>query len=134
MRRKIAALAAAGLLLAGAAQAQVPVDKVVVRQAVEQVLRAWNTPTLGHWLAADFAERDRLLAALSFDAPPTARLRVLSIGGIQLLEQERSDGVLRSLVSVTVRAQAEWEDLQQGFQRREGTAEYVLRIVREVPR
>lgn len=134
MRRKIAALAAAGLLLVGAAQAQVPVDKVVVRQAVEQVLRAWNTPTLDHWLAVDFAERDRLLAALSFDAPPTARLRVLSIGGIQLLEQERSDGVLRSLVSVTVRAQAEWEDLQQGFQRREGTAEYVLRIVREVPR
>lgn len=123
--------------MAGIARAEQPVTPVapaVVRQAVEQVLASWNTPTLGHWLAADFAARDQLLAALSFDVPPTARLRVLGIGGIQTLEQERGDGVLQSLVSVTVRAQAEWEEPGQGLQRREGTAEYVLRISRRVPR
>jgi hypothetical protein len=135
-RHSIAALAAASMLLVGVVRAEAPaaVDPAVVRQTIQQILASWNTPTLNHWLAPDFAGRDELLAALSFDVPPTARLRILGIGGIQTLQQERRDGVLLSLVSVTVRAQAEWEDPGQGFQRREGTAEYILRISREVPR
>lgn len=137
-RQRLAALAAACLLFAGATRAGqptlAPVDPTVVRLAVERILDAWNTPELNHWLAPDFADRDRLVAALSFDVPATARLRILGIGGIQTLRQERRDGALLSLVSVTVRAQAEWEDPQRGFQRRDGTAEYILRITREVPR
>jgi hypothetical protein len=133
---RCAALAAACALLVGVARAHepVPVDPAVVRQAVEQILGTWNTPELNYWLAADFSGRDQLLAALNFDVPPVARLRVLGIGGIQTLQQERGDGALHSLVAVTVRAQAEWEDPRQGFQRREGTAEYILRITRVVPR
>jgi hypothetical protein len=134
MRRWIAALAAAAGLWAGVVHAYPPVDPVVARHAVERVLASWNTPELGHWLAPDFIGRDQLLAALSFDVPPAARLRILSIGGVQTLEQARVDDALVSLVSVTVRAQAEWEQPGQGLQRRDGTAEYILRIARGVLR
>lgn len=134
MRRQLAALLAACGLWAGSVQAQTPIDQQLVRQTVEQVLGAWNTPELNQWLAPDFPGRDRLLAALSFDVPPTARLRILSIGAIQLLEQERTEGGLISLVSVSVRAQAEWEAPENGLQRREGTGEYILRFIRTVPR
>jgi hypothetical protein len=138
MSRRIAALAAAGLLLSGVLQAEpagrAPVDPAIARQAVEQILEAWNTPALNYWLAPDFVGRDRLLAALSFDVPPTARLRILGIGGIQTLQQERARGTLVSLVAVTVNAQAEWEEPQQGLQRRQGSAEYIVRIERRVPR
>lgn len=134
MSRRIAALAAAALLWAGVVQAQVPVDPTVARQAVERVLAAWNTPELGHWLATDYVGRDQLLATLNFDVPPSARLRILAVGAVQTLQQERRGNALVSLVSVTVRAQAEWEQPGQGLQRREGTAEYILRISREAPR
>ncbi|NLO80937.1 MAG: hypothetical protein GX093_11670 [Xanthomonadaceae bacterium] len=135
MRRWLTALVAAALLWANAGLAQTPPPEArLARQAIEQILTAWNTPELGHWLAADFAGRDQLLAALTFDVPATARLRILAIGPVQVLEQQRGAGTLTSLVSVRVRAQAEWEQPGQGLQRREGTAEYILRITREVPR
>lgn len=134
MRRGLAALLAAFLLWAGAAQAQMPVDQRVVREAVAKILGDWNTLELKQWLSSEFPGRDRLLAALDFDVPPTARLRILSIGSVQTLEQERIDRGLASLVAVSVRAQAEWEDPEHGFQRRTGTSEYILRIVQRVPR
>jgi hypothetical protein len=134
MRLRLAALFTACALWAGAVQAQAPADQQLARQAVEQILGAWNTAELNQWLAPEFPDRDRLLAALSFDVPPTARLRILSIGAVQLLEQERTDKGLVSLVSVTVRAQAEWEDAENGLQRRVGTSEYILRLIRTVPR
>lgn len=134
MRRWITALAAAAVLWVGIGQAQSAPEPQIARQAIEQILSTWNTPELGHWLATDFVGRDQLLAALSFDVPAMARLRILSIGAVQLLQQEREPGMRTSLVSVAVRAQAEWEQPGQGLQRREGTAEYILRITREVPR
>lgn len=134
MRRWITALAAAASLWLGVGQAQSSPEPQLARQAIEQVLAAWNTPELSHWLAADFVGRDQLLAALNFEVPAFARLRILSIGAVQVLEQERRPGALTSLVAVTVRAQAEWEQPGQGLQRRDGTAEYILRLTREVPR
>lgn len=120
--------------LAWSGSAQASVDQQLARQAVEQILATWNTTSLNQWLAADFPNRDQVLAALSFDVPPTARLRILSIGAAQLLEQERTDQGLISLVSVQVRAQAEWEDPKAGLQRRAGTSQYIVRLMQTVPR
>lgn len=134
IRRWLTVPLAAFLLWSLPTQARIPVDQQLVRQTVERILQAWNTPELERWLAPDFPDRNRLLAALDFDAPPTARLRILSIGAIQLLEQERTPDGLVSLVSVSVRAQAEWEEPDKGLQRRTGTSAYLLRITQTVPR
>lgn len=112
----------------------VPVDPAVVEQAVNQLFAAWNTSALPGWLAQDFAQRARLLSTLNFDLPPTARLRVLGLGGAQTLEQYRTAEARISLVRVLVRGELSWEDPRLGPQRHEGYAEYVLRLRREVPR
>jgi len=116
------------------AEGFVPVDPALVEESVRDVFESWNSPALEQWVASAFPRRDRMLNAVAGRAPVSGRLRVLSVGGVDTLSQAREDGALVSRVKVTVRAQLEWEDPRNGFQRQVGTADYVLRIVRQVPR
>lgn len=112
----------------------VPVDPALVEQAVAALVFSWNTPALEDWLAPDFPDRDRLLLALAAQVPISARLHLLGLGGVLVLEQVREDNALISLVRATGMLRLEYQDPELGFQRREGRAEFVLRLRREVPR
>jgi hypothetical protein len=112
----------------------VPVDPALVEQAVSALVFSWNTPALDDWLAPDFPDRDRLLLALAEQAPITARLQLLGLGGVLVLEQVREGSALVSLVRATGSLLLEYQDPALGHQRREGRAEFVLRLRREVPR
>lgn len=112
-----------------------PVHRSLIENAARTVIAAWNSPALAGLLGEEFYGRDQLLDAFSRQVPPGARLRLLSIGGIQTLQQQPLEaGAVASLVSVTVTAQLEYNSAEDGFVRREGTNELILRIVRRVPR
>lgn len=117
-----------------------PMTREEIEPLVRKVMAAWNTSELDSHLAEGFHDRSRLSDAVDTVAPRDAKLRVLSIQGVQTLGQfvqPDPDGGgerLVTRVSVTVRTQLEFNSPAGGFQRREGLNEYVLRITRTVPR
>ena len=115
-----------------------PVSQARIEAAVAKIAAAWNTSALGAQLADNFLDKSRLLTTLSTAAPRDAKLRVLSIQGIQVLAQfvqERAAGgaELVSRVSVTVRTEIEFNDPQSGFRRLDGTNELILLLSEPAP-
>lgn len=115
-----------------------PVSPERIDEAVQAVVTAWNTPKLAPLLADYFYGKSRLLDALNTKVPRDAKLRVLSVQGMQTLlqyVQKNESGVeqLKSRVSVTVRTQVEYNDPQAGFQRLDGTNEVILIITEAAP-
>jgi hypothetical protein len=111
-------------------QKSVPREKV--EEAVATIAAAWNTPTLARHLSKNFYDRDRLLDNLASQAPRDARLRVMGIQGMQVLDQyivpkPAGPRTMVSQVSVTVRTQVEYNDAS-GFQRLDGTNELIIEI------
>lgn len=112
---------------------QKSVDRAKVEEAVAKIAAAWNTPDLERHLAPGFHDRARLTDNLASRAPRDARLRVLGIQGMQVLDQYLQPGsagrppTIVSQVSVTVRTQIEFNDAA-GFQRLDGTNELVIEI------
>jgi len=106
-----------------------PISRELIETSVQRIAEQWNTANLEEVLADEFYDAQRLEDTLLSSAPRDAKLRVLSIQGQQVLQQYMLEGSRYSRVSVTVRTQAEFEDPQNGFQRREGTAEWILKIV-----
>ena len=117
-----------------AAGALRPVSPETVRAAIERLVKAWNTPDLEPLLSERFPDKARLLDALAAKVPRDARLNLLAIQAIQVLEQRevaRAGGGEREIVSrvsVTFRTQVEFNDPSSGFQRREGVNEAILTV------
>lgn len=110
-----------------------PVSAAKIEEAVKKIVDAWNTPDLGQMLAGNFYDKSRLVDTLNTKAPRDAKLRVLSVQGMQTLDQhlqKTGSGAEQrvSRVSVTVRTQLEYNDPQAGFQRLDGTNEIILLI------
>ncbi|MCC5858403.1 MAG: hypothetical protein JJT90_09625 [Ectothiorhodospiraceae bacterium] len=101
-----------------------------VEDFVNALLEAWNGQGLERLLAEDFPDRNRLLGDLA-ELPPTARLRLLSIGPVQTLESSWEEDALVTLLSVRVRARVELEG-EDGPRRHETTQELVIRFVRRL--
>jgi hypothetical protein len=99
-----------------------PVPKKLIEDAVRELMGAWNTENL-----------ERLLDTIVKDATRDATIRILSIQNIQTLNQftrrESEDSTLViSTVSAVARTQVELNDPSRGFQRLEGTGEYLFEI------
>ncbi len=113
-----------------------PVDRRLVVKAVNMLMDAWNTAGLEQWLADTYTDKTRILDAIDEKAPRDARLRILSIQGIQTMEQHiqtDASGVewVVSNVSATVKTQLEFNDAVDGFQRLEGLNEYMFWVAQE---
>lgn len=132
----IATPKAAGKLPADAKQVKErkPVDLQKLADAIKDIMASWNTPKLASRLSDNFYDKDRLLDALNTKVPRDARLSILSIQGIQILDQYVIPGqsgapdTYVSTVSATVRTQVEFNDPVNGFQRLDGTNEYILKV------
>jgi hypothetical protein len=110
-----------------------PVSTVGIEAAVRLIASAWNAPRLAPVLADNFYDKSRLLDALNTKVPRDATLRVLAIQGVQTLNQYLQTNaagaeLLVSRVSVTVRTQVEFNDPNKGFQRLDGTNEFILLV------
>lgn len=118
-----------------------PPDRTALQGAVKELMGSWNSGELNEKLGQEFYDKDRLLDSIGENVPRDARIDVLGIQNVQVLgqyQQESQDGrpvdILTSTVSATVRTQIEFNDPQRGFQRVDGTNEYILRITEEVER
>lgn len=108
------------------------IDRQVVEKTMRQIAESWNTPEMAKKLASGFYDRDRLTDSMNANAPVDARLRFLSIGSYRILRQEikaEADGDrLISRVSVIAKSQIEYNDPVNGFQKRQGEQEYIIKI------
>ena len=108
------------------------IDRQVVEKTMQQIAESWNTPEMAKKLAAGFYDKDRLMDSMNANAPVDARLRFLSVGSYRVLRQEikpEADGDrLISRVSVIAKSQIEYNDPVNGFQRRQGEQEYIVKI------
>jgi hypothetical protein len=110
-----------------------PVDRKIMEGAVKKLMRSWNTAGMENMLAEDFFDKSRLFDSIDDKVPRDAKLSILSIQGIQTLSQQiQTDTagaeIVVSTVSATVKTQLEFNDETDGFQRREGTNEYIFRV------
>lgn len=114
----------------------VPVDRDVIEQAMAEIAGAWNTPEMSRQFADSFYDKDRLTDTLNAYAPVDARLRLLSVGSYRVLAQQimarDGEAALISRVSVIARTQLEYYDPVNGFQRRPGEQEYIIKITQKV--
>lgn len=119
-----------------------PVDPRLVEDAVRKLYAAYgySTGAIAGMLAPSFPDRSRLLNTINQRVPRDARLRVLGIQSIRTLDQflrtDAASGAEErvSTVTATVRSQLEYNDRDVGFQRLEGTIEYLFRVKQKTHR
>lgn len=115
-----------------------PVSQEKTTSAVQEVFNAWNKGDVQKYLGPEFYDKTRLTDAVSQKVPKDAEVRILSIQGVQTLNQyqtqspETGKTEIISTVSVTANTQIEFNDINKGYRKLEGTNEYILRIVEEV--
>jgi hypothetical protein len=113
-----------------------PVERQIVERAVRRLFDAYGSDptTLEGFLGEGLRDRGRLLDTLAERLPRDARLKALGIQSAQTLNQvvqtDPESGVAErvSTVAVVVRSQLEFNEPTRGFQRLEGTIEYLLRV------
>ncbi len=110
-----------------------PVSMETVEKAVKTLFSTWNTPEMGKFISDSFYDKYRLLDSMQTLPARDAKIRLLSINNVQVLNQyvQPVDENLYnriSTVSVNARTQIEFNDPVKGFQRLEGTNEYILEI------
>ena len=115
------------------------VPREVVEKAVRDITNAWNSGRLEAYLDRDFANGFRLEDVFRFTLPRDAKLTVLSIRSVTVLDQQmRADTTkpnqpasavsVVSLVSAIVETQIEFLDGRTGFVRLPGANEFTLRV------
>ncbi|NLI75004.1 MAG: hypothetical protein GX442_01020 [Candidatus Riflebacteria bacterium] len=112
----------------------------LAREAMQRLVLSWNQGDAARHLSSDFVDRERFLTSWDGQVPRDARVRLLSVEGVQPLDQDnRLEGSPPTLLHVNTRisvratTQVEYNDPQRGFQRREGRNEYIFRIRQRIP-
>ncbi len=116
----------------------VPVSQEKVNSLTEDIIKSWGSEDLKKFISEDFYDKQRLVDSFSDKVPRDAKVRIMSVQGGQTLNQYQGVNPITnaiqiiSTVSVTATTQIEFNDMQKGFRRLEGTNEYILRITEEV--
>jgi len=112
-----------------------PVDREIVQRVIEDLFAAWNRQDgqeLSEKLHPDFYDKRRVLDAIDTNLPRDAKIRVLSISGIDtqqqyLLKKVRTSQLV-SIVAAIIETQIEFNDPAEGLQFRKGLVEYVFEV------
>ncbi|MEX0729518.1 MAG: hypothetical protein WED00_03645 [Aquisalimonadaceae bacterium] len=111
----------------------VPVPVATVEAFIHALAEAWNRQQLEPFLDPDFPNRERVIAGFPGHAVPGTRLRILSVGPVQTVEQTRRGNALVSKVIARVRAQLEIPESSGSIRREPTTQELIIRVERWVP-
>jgi hypothetical protein len=113
-----------------------PISRDQMKKKMKEIFSQWNNGDLSKYLADDFYDKTRLLDNMYEKVPRDARIRLLSVGETQIMDQREmstSTGKrIVSTVSVTATTQIEFNDPQRGFRRLEGENEYIIRVTEEI--
>lgn len=112
------------------------VDRAVIEGAIQRFINTWNTTAMNEMLDETFYDKNRLQDNMISRVPRDAKLRLLSISMIQILDQfvrpDPSGGsVMHSTISATLRTQIEFNDPALGFQRIEGINDLIFEIAQK---
>jgi len=114
------------------ASAMRPVPRQLIGTAMDRLLAAWNGNRMDKVLGDEFFDKSRLSDAMNTKVPRDAELSLLAIQSVQTLGQKQMDSpsgrLLVSTVSITASTQLTFNDPTNGYQRREGVNEYIVRI------
>ncbi len=112
-----------------------PLPRELIERAVRQFFAAYsNDRARMNEMLGDIYDRERILDGLGTRIPPDAKLRVMGVEAVQIVQQyiETDAGsgqrVRVSRVAVTVRGELTYNSRQYGFVRREGRSEYLLYV------
>lgn len=113
------------------------VDRAVIEGAIQRFINTWNTTAMNEMLDETFYDKNRLQDNMISMVPRDAKLRLLSISMIQILDQfvrpDPSGGsVMHSTISATLRTQIEFNDPALGFQRIEGINDLIFEIAQKL--
>lgn len=114
-----------------------PISTNTLQNATEQIVNAWNSGNLSQHLSDEFYDKSRFIDTMTLNVPKDANIRLISLQGGQTINQfERINPAgkkeIISTVSVNAQTQVEFNDINRGFRRLEGTNEYIIRITEEV--
>ncbi len=104
-----------------------------ITKIVNEFVEEWNNPGMREHISEDLFNKTRLMDNMDFKVPRYAKLRLMSIQGIQWLSQyarqDETNGLLLVyMVSVTLDTQNEFNDPERGFQRIRGLTEVFFKI------
>lgn len=126
---------------APAPEATVPVDRALVEKGIQQVLSAWNKGDLDKHVSKELFDKTRLLDNIQTKVPRDAVIRLLGMQGVQTLGQRSKvdpkhpgRSLMVSTVSITAQTQINFNEPGRGYQRVEGTNEFILKITQEYNR
>lgn len=104
------------------------VERGAIEKALRSILGSWNTPEFSKYLSQNFYDRERLMRSIEDKVPKDARLRLLALQEVKLLDQKREKNQVTYIVSANVRTSLEFEDPGKGFQSLVGENELILKI------
>lgn len=109
----------------------------LIRDNVQEALKTWNNGDISSSLTDNFYDKSRFGDAMQTSIPRDARLRVMDMGSMQILEQKivkDPDGSQRrvTLGSVEVNSQIEFNDNKNGFVRVPGKNEIIYEISEKI--
>ena len=104
-----------------------------ITKVVNEFVEEWNNPGMREHISDDLFNKTRLMDNMAFKVPRYAKLRLMSIQGVQWLSQyatqDETNGLLLIyMVSVTLDTQNEFNDPERGFQRIRGITEVFFKI------
>ncbi|MBP7232883.1 MAG: hypothetical protein KBA28_13235 [Syntrophaceae bacterium] len=116
-----------------------PIAKNQATESIGKVMSSWNSGEIQQFLGNDFYDKNGLTDAIGSKVPRDAAIRILSVQGVQTLQQfqKKKDGggnEIISEVSVTADTQIEYNDPTKGFVKFSGLNEYIIRITEETVR
>lgn len=123
----------------------------LARTGLKNMFDAWNSGQIEKYLSPKFYDVNRFLDAMLTDVPRDARVRLMAIESIQPIEQVNQlvdaltgqptanstasdlQLLVKTKISAVVRTQVEFNDLANGFQKREGRNEFILELAQKIP-
>jgi hypothetical protein len=101
-----------------------------VKEAVNEMVKDWNSGNIEKWLDGKFYNRTRFLDALQISDNKDAKLRLLAVESARVVDQKfelsGSELNFQTKVAVELLTQVEFSDPAKGFRRIEGRNEYIF--------
>jgi len=109
----------------------IKIDRQLIQQAYQTLFKAWGTAEMDQMLSDNFTNRQQLLNAVADGVPLDAKLRMISMDSIRVLSQQRLKGqdAVASIITAEITTQITYQDAQLGYQKIDGTGEYIIELV-----
>lgn len=112
---------------------QVVIDQELLKAQVRALMQAWAQNRLDDYVGTRFPDRSRLLDAVATDVPYGARVDVISMDGVRILQQRIKDDpevplakLVSTIVVANITTEVSYDNATLGHRQLRGTAEYTF--------